>query len=329
MHNSPNEHDIYTMDAFELEYGRIIENVEVEYFTYGTPKYDEENNITNAVLFFSSFSGKYSFLRNSHEYLRKNGEFGEFEFFFINIRSFGTPNSSSPSTTGLYDKFPQYSIKDQVIFARQFLFEKFKIQKILGLIGEGTGGFHVLTWACEYPDEMEFILVLNSTYKISGYKYIMEKSFENIMDSYDNPDAASHDASKTKILMGILSLIFSNSASKKSWEKYDNDELDAFMEDFIDEGLFLDMYDLKFFNESRVNYNVENQLSDIKAKSLFISTNNDYYQYDRDILPLKEKIKDSTVLFQESIREDEYFNQNDYNELGPDIIGFLKQFTES
>ena len=37
------EKNIHVMDSFEFEYGRVWENVEVEYREYGTPKYAEED----------------------------------------------------------------------------------------------------------------------------------------------------------------------------------------------------------------------------------------------------------------------------------------------
>ena len=39
-------------DEFEFESGAVLKDVKVEYFLTGTPKYDEEGNITNMVLYF-------------------------------------------------------------------------------------------------------------------------------------------------------------------------------------------------------------------------------------------------------------------------------------
>lgn len=37
------EKNMYVMDSFEFEYGRVLEDVEVEYHTFGDPKYDERS----------------------------------------------------------------------------------------------------------------------------------------------------------------------------------------------------------------------------------------------------------------------------------------------
>lgn len=314
------------MDSFEFEYGRVLENVEVAYSAYGTPQFDDEGNITNAILFFSTFKGEYSFLRKSHKYILNNGDFSNDDFYFIIISPLGTPDSCSPSTTGLKFNFPNYSYMDLINFQRQFIAENFKIKKILGLVGEGLGAFHVLTWACEYPDEMEFIFVVNSSFKLSGYKFILSKSIESIIDSLDDYYSEDYSASKTKAIVAITALVFAHTSSKKAFDKLNNSEIEAILEDFTDESLFLDIYDLKYQNDAQMNYDVEDKLSKIKAKSLFVSTNDDYFDFEIDMLPFKELVNDSIVLKQDSVKEEYFFKEEDYAPVGKDVISFLEQF---
>ena len=314
------------MDSFEFEYGRVLENVEVAYSTYGTPQFDDEGNITNAILFFSTFKGEYSFLRKSHKYILNNCDFSNDDFYFIVISPLGTPDSCSPSTTGLKFNFPNYSYMDLINFQRQFIAENFKIKKILGLVGEGLGAFHVLTWACEYPDEMEFIFVVNSSFKLSGYKFILSKSIESIIDSLDDYYSEDYSASKTKAIVAITALVFAHTSSKKAFDKLNNSEIEAILEDFTDESLFLDIYDLKYQNDAQMNYDVEDKLSKIKAKSLFVSTNDNYFDFEIDMLPFKELVNDSIVLKQDSVKEEYFFKEEDYAPVGKDVISFLEQF---
>ena len=196
------EKNIHVMDSFEFEYGRVLENVEVEYRVFGTPKYDEDGFLTNAVLFFSTFNGIYSFLRESHKYIMSHGNFTD-GFYFIVISPLGTPGSCSPSSTGLNYEFPRYTYADGINFIRQFLAEKFKIRKILGLVGEGIGGYVVLSWACEFPDEMEFIFIVNSAAKVSGYRFIISKVLELIMDSTEDYYTDGYSISKTTLRISM------------------------------------------------------------------------------------------------------------------------------
>ena len=322
-----NERGIHVMDSFEFEYGRVLENVEVEYLTFGNPKYDEEGFITNAVLFFPTFQGIYSFLRESHEYMLDNSNLRE-EFYFIIIRSLGTPDSCSPSSTGLNYEFPRYTFIDVVNFKRQFLAEKFKIKKILGLIGEGIGGYQVLTWACEYPDEMEFIFLVNTAAKVSGYRFIISKTLEYIIDSTEDYYTEGYSVSKTKSMIAINALLFAHSSSKKIFDKLDNDEISAIFEDFNDECFFNDIYDFKFRNDCDMEFDVVDKLGDIKAKSLFIGTNNNYFLSEFDTMPFEELVPNSIVLVQEDEKEEYYFEEKDYDFIGNQVIDFLNQFVK-
>lgn len=319
------ESNMHVMDSFEFEYGRVLENVEVEYKTFGTPKYDEEGFITNAVLFFSTFNGVYSFLRESHKYIMDYGNFSD-EFYFIVISPLGIPGSCSPSSTGLNYEFPRYTLLDVVNFKRQFLADKFKIRKLLGLVGEGIGGYIVLTWACEFPDDMEFIFLVNSAAKVSGYRFIISKVLELIIDSVEDYYTDGYSVSKTKNMMAVNALLFAHSSSKKIFNNLNNDEISAIFEDFNDECFFRDIYDLKFRNDCFLEFDVENKLGNIKAKSLFVSTNDNYFNYELDVLPFKELVPDSIVLKQEDRKENYYFEEKDYAPVGEEVIAFLMQF---
>lgn len=323
-----NEKDIHVLDKFEFEHGRVLENVEVSYTTYGIPKYDEDGYIVNAVLFFSTFSEQFSFLYSSHHYIKDNSDFKDDDFFFIDVGPLGYPDSCSPSTTGLRNHFPHYTILDMVNFQRQFLAEKFKFKKILGLIGEGVGGFQVLTWACEYPDDMDFIFVLNSSAKFSGYKYLIAKVMENIINSSDDIDSNEYSSSLSKILVSINSLLFAHSSSKESFNNMHNYQLDVILDEFIDDGFFRDVHDIKIRNECNLQYDIEDKISNIKAKSLFVSTNDNFFNYKLDMIPLNEKVKDSILLRQEYEKEDYYFSNEEYDIIGTEVISFLSQFVE-
>lgn len=319
------EEKIHVMDSFEFEYGRVLENVKVEYSTYGTPKFDDEGFITNALLFFPTFKGVYSFLRESHSYLLEKTDFVN-EFFFIVINPLGTPGSCSPSSTGLNYNFPSYTFYDVVNFIRQFLAEKFKIKKILGLLGEGVGGYIVLTWACEFPDDMEFIFLANTAAKDSGYRFIISKAFEYIIESTEDYFTDGYSASKSKSMIAINSLIFAHSSSKRIFNNLHKNELSVIFEDFNDECFFRDIYDFKFRNDCDMEYDVEDKLGNIKAKSMFVSTNDNYFNYELDMLPFKELVADSIVIKQEDTKEDYYFKEKDYAHLGEEVISFLNQF---
>lgn len=65
------KHEQHFFDQFEFENGFIMENVKVDYGVFGTPKYDDEGNIINAILFCHNFEGNYSRISDFNSWTEK------------------------------------------------------------------------------------------------------------------------------------------------------------------------------------------------------------------------------------------------------------------
>ena len=320
-------YDECVLDSFEFESGAVLKDVNVEYSTSGIPKYDDEGFIINAIIFCPSLMGDRSVLKNAHQYINENGYFDSNEFFFLIITPLGTPGSCSPSTSGLKYDFPEYSFKDRVNFKRKFLFEKFKIKKILGILGEDLGGFEAYTWACEYPDDMEFLLVFGSAFKTSGIKYAISKGLDSVIELIEGFYDDTYSISLSKAIVTLNKLLFTHYMPKKILQNMTNDELDVLMDNYVDDGLYMDVYNLKRRNDSILKFDVEDKLGNIKAKSLIIaSTRTDgYFDPEFDTLPLKDLIKDCEILIYDSKMEN-YGDMEDYSIIGEEVLSFIEQF---
>ncbi len=311
----------HEMESFEFISGKLLENVNVEYWVNGTPKYDDEGNITNAIVYCPTLKGGNSILAKTHDIVYSNIN----DYLFIKITPLGAPNSCSPSSTGLMHNFPHYTLKDRVNFKRQFLEEKFNIKKVMGLIGEGVGGFEVYTWASEYPDEVEFIINLNSSFKTYGYRYVLLNVADAIIDSSDDFYEEGYSVSLSKQIVAVARLLFAGYFSKNIFEELSNDEIDVLMEDYVDDALFMDIHDFKYRNDCLLEYDVSDKLDNIKAKSLIMGLSDYLFFNDKnDILPLNDSIKDSKIV---SFNEKEnYYDEDDYSEIASEIISFLMEF---
>lgn len=317
-------YDKYKLESFEFESGRVLEDVEVEYSAKGTPKYDEDGNIVNAIIYFHKFNGNYSSIDGLYS-LTSSGKIFDFsQYYFISITSLGYPGTCSPSSTNLKHNFPKYTMKDRVNFKRQFLRDRFNIEKTHGLIGKGVGGCEIYTWACEYPDEMDFIMIAGSSYKTNGYRYVVSKCMESILESSDDFYSDLYTDSLSRMMVSINKLLYSNYFSKKMFQKMSNDEIDVLMDDFVDEGLFVDVYDFKFRNDCVMEYNVEDKLGNITADALIISSNNDmYYTPEFDVLPLEDLMKNATIVLFED--ENHYLDYDDSSIVENEINSFMEK----
>ena len=325
MENTELNNEKYIIEEFKFDYGRVLNNVEVEYATRGTPKYDDKGNIINAFIFCHRFNGDCPLFDDLNHLIGTNSVLSDYDFFYITITPLGFPESCSPSTTNLKYDFPQYSIKDCVNFKRKFLSEKFNITKVLGILGVGFGGYEAYTWACEYPDEMEFLIVGYSSFKTNGYRYIISKVIESMIlssDDYYNDNIYSPNLSE--IMVPINRLIYSQLFSKKIFQDLTLREIDGFMDEFVDEALFKDVYDLKFRNDAILNYHVEDKLENIKAKTLIVSDSEDvYYSLEFDTYPLKDKIENLTFFVFDG---KDFTYSDDYSLFFEVFIEFLEEF---
>ena len=289
------------MSSFKFENGKVLNDVDVEYMTFGIPIYDDDGIIQNAVIYCHGSLGKYSSMKKIAPLAGRGDAFDEEKYFFISLTALGSPNSCSPSTTNLNSKFPKYSILDVVNFQKQFLKEKFNLDHVLGIIGNSMGGFVSLTSAINYPDYADFLIVGVSSYKVAGHDYILSKFVDEIITS--DPDYSRGEM--TYSLLRTLRLAnlaeFNFGLSQKALRDMTNEELAAEFENFGNEMMEVDIYDLKFCNESCMNYNVEKDLDKIKSKVLIISCKQDpHFPPELDGIPMSNMIGGSQLIIMDS-----------------------------
>lgn len=315
------------MDSFQFENGDVLEDVQVEYMTFGTPIYDEDNNIKNAVIYCHGSLGRYSSMKKIAPLVGKGDAFDESKYFFICLTALGSPNSCSPSTTGLKNKFPKYTILDVVNFQKQFLAEKFNISHVLGMIGNSMGGFIALTSAIKYPDYADFIITGVSSYKVAGHDFILSKFVDEIITS--DPDYAKGELTYSLIRTLRLANLaeFNFGLSKEALREMSNDELASEFENFGNEMLEVDIYDLKYCNESCMYFNVEDDLDKVKSKVLIISCTKDpHFPTDLDGIPMNNMIKDSQLIVMDSNLGHLCFNE--LESISYELKEFMEEFDD-
>ena len=291
------EYDKFNLNNFKFQNGEILEDVTVEFILKGTPKYDDGGNIINAIIYCPNYD-RNCFSINDYPQLTDPGTpFDLNKFFIISITSLGVPDSSCPSTTGLKYNFPKYDFLDKVNCKKQFLKEKLNIEKVQAVVGRGMGGYEVYTWACEYPDDMDFIIVANSSFKTNGYRYVIAKGIESIIDSSKDFYSDIYDESLTKTMITINKILYSQYFSKRIFQEMTNNEIDVLMDEFVEQGLFIDIYDYNLQNEAIIHYDIEDKLSNVKAKTLVLSPYDDlYFTPEFDTVPLKNLVDDCEIV---------------------------------
>lgn len=315
----------FTLSSFKFENGETLEDVKVEYTTFGTPKYNENGFIDNAILYCHGSLGKFSSMKKILPLSGNNDPFDENKYFFISITALGSPGSCSPSVTNLKNKFPKYSIRDIVNFEKQFLAEKFNINHLLGVIGVSMGGFVALTLAIEYPKFADFIMPGVSSYKVAGHDFILSKFVNEIIES--DPDYNKGELTYSLIRTLRLANLaeFNFGLSKEALRDMSNAELSAEFENFGNESIDIDIYDLKYCNGCCMNFDVENDLDKIISKVLIVSCKQDpHFPPELDGIPMSEMIKGSELIVMDSQLGHLCFNELEVisNELKEFMSGF-------
>ena len=317
------EYGKHIMGKFEFENGDVLEDVCVEYLIKGTPKYDEEGNITNAILYCHNFGGDCSSLNDISLLMVEEGPFDLNKYLLISISSLGFPQSCCPSSTGLKYNFPKYTVEDCVNFKRQFIKEKFNLDSVLGIISHGLGGYEAFSWACDYPDNVKFIIVCGSFYKTSGYRYVVSKGIASIIESSEEYYEDVYSDSLAQIMVSISKLLYSNYFSKKIFQKMSREEIDVLMDHFGEEGLYVDVYDFKYRNDSIISFDDEDKLENITSKILLVNPDDDVYYSQEELLSIKNVVKDAEVLIFESA--DDYLKYDDYSVFSDEFTSFMKK----
>lgn len=295
--------------------------------TFGTPIYDEKGIIKNAIIYCHGSLGRYSSMKKIAPLVGRGDVFDESKYFFISLSSLGSPGSCCPSTTDLKNKFPKYSIMDVVNFQKKFLLEKFNIRHVLGMIGNSMGGFVCLTSAITYPDFSDFIICGVSSYKVAGHDFILSRFVNEIIES--DPDFNKGELTYSLIRTLRLACLaeFNFGLSQKALREMSNAELSAEFENFGNESIETDIYDLKYCNEACMYFDVEEDLDKIKSKVLVIACNQDpHFPPELDAIPMSEMIQDSKLVIMDS--ELGHLCFNELEKISSQLKEFMEDFDD-
>ena len=324
------EAEYFTLNEFKFKNGEILRDAKVEYITFGTPNYDDNGIISNAVIYFHGSSGSCYSVKRICEDIGVGELFDTDRWFFISVSALGCPNSASPSVSGLMNKFPEYDVEDMVNFQKQFIEERFGITHVKGLIGNSMGGFEVLTWGCVYPDSVDFIISLVSSFKVGGHNYALSRIMNTILETDTDYNGGAYDLPLSESLKRSLKLssdaMYCYGLSREEYRNnMTNEEIMDAMAEFAEESLEEDPNDIIYMNRSSLEYDLTDQLSDITAKVLIIAINQDqYFPPNLDAIPMSKMIKDSKLIIYDSCMG--HVGSSELYKIKDDLEEFLSEF---
>ncbi|MDR2873584.1 MAG: alpha/beta fold hydrolase [Methanobrevibacter sp.] len=292
--------EYFTLKNFQFSSGDNLKDLIVEYTTIGTPIKNEKGEIINAIVFNHGIGENCLRVGAFYEIMGDKRALDTEKYFIISITALGSIGSHSPSNSGLKWNFPKYVINDMVNFQKEFLHEKFNIKHVKGLIGYSMGGFEVLTWAINYPDYMDFVIPLLSSYKFTGRNYAVSKIVNNCIENdpqynggnYKEPLKSIGLANQVAYLFGL---------SLEYYGSLGIDEINQTLNSLMGNFKNYDANDIILRNNVIGSYNAEDKLDNIIAKTLIIAINQDlYFPPHIDAIPMSKMIKDSNLIIYDS-----------------------------
>lgn len=317
----------YTLKSFEFINGRILEDQIVEYITLGTPRYDADGKICNAIIYFHGTTGNYSSINRISSMLVEGKPLSLDDYYFVSLSTLGTPGSSSPSTSGLNNDYPEYGVLDMVNFNRQFLEECLNITHPLGLIGNSMGGFEAVTWATIYPDSIDFLISLVSSYKVGGQNYVISKVMNDIITSDPDFNGGNITGDCKRSLKMASKSMYSFGLSRQFYMDQSISDINKYMDEFAEEDSMEDVLDAYYRNVASMNYDLSSIVSDICVPTLIIGIYEDqYFPPELDAIPMHALIKNSTLVCFNSYMG--HVGSSELIKIEPEIVEFMSQFKE-
>jgi len=167
-----------------LENGKVIENCQLGYRTFGTLNQDR----SNAILFPGFLGGTSERLIS---FIGKDKFLDDTKFFVIAVDPLGDGVSTSPSNYigHAESDFPAYTIADMVKTEHLLLTKVLGIQQLYGVIGMSMGGHEVFEWIVSYPSFVKKAVSIVGTPRMTGYEKLYWQTQLEIFKAFQSCDS--------------------------------------------------------------------------------------------------------------------------------------------
>jgi homoserine O-acetyltransferase len=173
-----------TLGDVVLGNGKVIENCQLGYRTFGTLNRDR----SNAILFPAWLGGTSERLI---DFIGRDRFLDDTKYFIIAVDPLGNGVSTSPSNyTGHTEgDFPIYTIGDMVKTEHLMLTKVLGIHQLYGVIGMSMGGHEVYEWIVSYPTFVKKAVAIVGTPRMTGYEKLYWQTQLEIFKAYQNCDS--------------------------------------------------------------------------------------------------------------------------------------------
>lgn len=225
--------------AFELESGGVLPEINLHYHTYGTLNETKDNVIwiCHALTASGDVSGWWPNMVGAGLAFDTN------KYFIICVNLLGScygstgPLSIDPNTAKpYYHRFPFITIRDMVA-AYQLLASHLNISKIKLLVGGSMGGYQALEWAILQPEFIQHLFLIATAARESAWRVAIHTAQRMAIEADATWNTAADDAGKKGLMaaraIGILTYrsadIFDEKQTDEDVNKLDNFKVSSYI----------------------------------------------------------------------------------------------------
>lgn len=294
---------------FDLECGRVFNQLKINYSTYGSINADASNVIWTCHALTADANPQDWW----HGLIGPDSLFNPDDYFIVCANVIASPyGSTSPLNCDAdkrFDKFPTISIRDNINAFVQ-LRKHLKINTIHTLIGGSMGGHQAMEWAIMEPNVIENLIVLASSAVASPWVVAFNQSQRLAIQadgSYGEPsEMAAQKGLKAARSIALLSyrnnkvynqtqtdtFDFNETRKAASYQNYQGDKLVARFNAYSYYALTktMDSHDV-----GRNRGSIEQALKGIKANTVVIAIDSDVLFPVEESKQLAQGIKDAQL----------------------------------
>lgn len=166
--------DVFDLGDFDLEDGNKIRSLQLAYATFGTLSPNKDN----AILFPTWYSGTSKILELA--YVGAGRALDPSRYFIILVNQIGNGLSSAPSSAAIpfnAARFPKVQIGDDVRAQRQFLQQKFGIERLELVLGGSMGAQQTYEWAVRFPEVVKRAAPIAGTARGTAHNRLLVQTF--------------------------------------------------------------------------------------------------------------------------------------------------------
>jgi len=272
----------FIVPEFTFHNGEKLHSLKLHYTTLGTPHYNQQHKITNAVMILHGTAA------SGQQFL--DSEFGKVLFtpgglldpkryYIILPDNIGHGKSSKPSD-GLHMHFPQYNYQDMVAAQHLLLTKQFKIDHLRLLMGTSMGCMHTFDWAITYPHFSDALMPMACLpVEIGGRNRLWRKIIMDAIEKDPQWHHGEYTSQPPSAMRAFLYIsMFNLNAPLPMQKNYPTSaSVDNYFTDFIEsKSKLFDINDIYYAVNASRDYNPWSSLDKITAPMIWINFKDDF-----------------------------------------------------